>query len=394
MKALPPVRRPVPLVARRVRKPLAAAFDGWGVRICGSGTQALAMALVDARTHLSAKAPEVILPAYGCPDLVAASVYAGLRPRLVDTAPGGRWGYDLEALRKVLSEEGRSGQRLADNCAAIVAVNLLGTGDQAVELAQIAAETGIALIQDSAQHLPQHLPVQWFGDYVVLSFGRGKPLNLLGGGALLHHPDRSDYIASQEARPMTGPMESPLLGRLAGLAFNLATRPHAYGLVRRLMGSALGGTRYEALGALHEGSAGKIAAVESGLAGYEVTPGYDASMWSVACAVWAPNGVEMLSCASQTAPGMLRLRLAMMAPDGKSRDAIVTALEEQGLGASAMYGATMEKFATVPAEVATQGPFPNAADLARRLFTLPTHSGVGPAALRETQAIVAGLLRH
>ena len=205
MKALPPVRRPVPLVARRVRKPLAAAFGGWGVRICGSGTQALAMALTDARMHLSAEAPEVILPAYGCPDLVTASVYAGLRPRLVDTAPSGQWGYDLGALKKVLAGEGRSGQRGADNCAAIVAVNLLGTGDQAVELAQIATETGIALIQDSAQHLPRHLPAQWLGDYVVLSFGRGKPLNLLGGGALLHHPDRADDIASQEARPMKRP---------------------------------------------------------------------------------------------------------------------------------------------------------------------------------------------
>jgi dTDP-4-amino-4,6-dideoxygalactose transaminase len=393
MQALPPVRRPVPLVARRVRKPLAAAFGGWGVRICGSGTQALAMALADARMHLSATEPEVILPAYGCPDLVTASVYAGLRPRLVDTAPRGRWGYDLGALRRVLSGEGRSGQR-ADNCAAIVAVNLLGTGDQAVELAQIATETGIALIQDSAQHLPRRLPAQWLGDYVVLSFGRGKPLNLLGGGALLHHPDRADDIASQEARPMKGPMESPLLGQLAGLAFNLATRPYAYGLARRLMGSAVGGTRYEALEALHEGSARKIAAVESGLAGYEVSPGYDASMWSAACAAWATDGVEMLSCASQTAPDMLRLRLAMLAPDGKSRDAIVTALEQKGLGASAMYGETMEKLDAVPAAVASQGPFPNAADLARRLFTLPTHSCVGPAALRETQAIVAGLLRH
>src|SRR5262245_15898078 len=105
---LPPVRRPVPLRAGGTRKPLEQAFDGWNVRVCGSGTQALAMALLDARARLAALAPEVILPAYACPDLVTASVYAGVHPRLVDTAPQGRWGYDLEALE----------QALTPNCAA------------------------------------------------------------------------------------------------------------------------------------------------------------------------------------------------------------------------------------------------------------------------------------
>ena len=385
MKALPPVRRPVPLNRRAVRKPLGTAFAGWSARVCGSGTEALALALADARRRLPTATPEVILPAYGCPDLVSASVHAGLYPRLVDTAGGGRWGYDLDALERALSP----------GCVAILAVNLLGTGDQALELRRLADARGVALIQDSAQHLPRQLPAEWAGDYVVLSFGRGKPLNLLGGGALLHRPERAVSIASSATRPVTGPLERPLLKRLAGLAFNVATHPVAYGIARRLLGSSVGGTRYEQLETVCIASPAKVAEVERGLAGYESDAGYQASMWSAACAAWASDGVEMLSCATGSpAVEEVRLRLAMLAPDGRTRDRIVAALERKGLGATAMYGTTLERLDGIPAVIARQGPFPNAAVLASRLFTLPTHSCVNPAVLRETQLLVTRLLRH
>ena len=377
---MPPVRRPVPLRAAGTRKPLEEAFDGWNVRVCGSGTQALAMALLDARARLAAPAPEVILPAYACPDLVTASLFAGVRPKLVDTAAGGRWGYDLAALEKALSP----------NCVAIVAVNLLGTGDQASEVSALAAARALPLIQDSAQHLPQRLPARWLGDYVVLSFGRGKPLNLLGGGALLHRPDRVAAMASLQSQPM----RSSRLEVLKGVAFNVATHPVAYGLARRLMGSSVGGTHYKPLSGLVMADAAKVTAVEHALAGYAIDPGYDAEVWSAVCATWASGGLEVLSCATQNIPDSVRLRLGMMAPDVQTRDAIVAGLDARGLGATAMYGTTLDKLAGIPPEVARQGPFPNATDLAQRLFTLPTHSRVGAGALRQAQALVDGLLRH
>lgn len=379
MKALPPVRRPVPLAHYGVRKPLGTAFPGWSVSVCGSGTQSLALALADARLRFPRDSPEVILPAYGCPDLVSASLQAGLFPRLVDTAPGARWGYDIEALEKTLSP----------SCVAIVAVNLLGTGDQALELRRIADTRGVALVQDSAQYLPRRLPTHWAGEYVVLSFGRGKPLNLLGGGALL---SRHAHIDSIEIQTMRGLMEMPLAKALANLAFNTATHPLVYGLARRLVGSAVGGTRYKHLQAICAATPAKIAEVERGLASYEAEAGYDTSKWAAVCASWARGGLGTLTCASESVCDVARLRLAMLAPDRRARDAIVAALDAQGLGATAMYGATLERLEGIPASVASQGPFPNATELAARLFTLPTHSSVGTAVLRETQRLVTTLL--
>src|SRR5437868_2067186 len=126
---LPPVRRPVPLGRRRPRESLEALFAPYGALICGSGTQALALAIADARIRSDSARPEVILPAYACPDLITASVYAGVYPRLVDTAAG-EWGYDLEQVRTAISSD----------TVAVVAVNLLGVGDQAPRLRQIATE--------------------------------------------------------------------------------------------------------------------------------------------------------------------------------------------------------------------------------------------------------------
>src|SRR5215469_10953366 len=162
----------------------------------------------------SVVAPEVVIPAYGCPDLVAACLNASLHPRLVDVAPS-QWSYDLEALRSSLS----------NNTVAIVAINLLGLGDGSDELVRLCNERHIPLIQDSAQHLPRE-SIDWPGDYVVLSFGRGKPLNLLHGGALISRSGDGSSLATQPAHYTL--RERLLSSRSAAIAFNGLTRPLIY----------------------------------------------------------------------------------------------------------------------------------------------------------------------
>src|SRR5450755_3177616 len=119
----PPVRRSVPTRWRRKQVALSEAFPGYETTACGSGTQALALALQTVARNAQSRAPEALLPAYGCPDLVAACLHAGVRPRLVDTAAGA-WGFDVEKL----------GETVSSDTVALVAVNLLGTGDQAEQL--------------------------------------------------------------------------------------------------------------------------------------------------------------------------------------------------------------------------------------------------------------------
>jgi dTDP-4-amino-4,6-dideoxygalactose transaminase len=382
--SLPPVRSTVPLRRSRAEEGLAALsslFPGHSLYLYDSGTSALAAALQDARQHHPAKSPEVIVPAYGCPQLVSACLYAKVRPRVVDTAPG-QWGFSSEKLR----------QALTPDTVAILAANLLGVGDQAAELLPIARANGSFLVQDSAQHVPAAAQSAWCADYIVLSFGRGKPLNLLRGGALAVPGRHADSLLTQV--PVLSGMrarltEAAFASRMAALAFNLITHPRLYGLVTRVPGLGLGDTVYKA----HE----RLVRLPTS-AWRQVGPGFEKYRqepwrfpWREVLPGWTRLGIEELTC-SGTAPRVLdrRLRLALLARDRSLRDRLVETLNRSGLGASIMYGSAIDAIDAIPAQVRSQGPFPNAVDLAERLFTLPTHVAVTSDIVSQTHECLCG----
>jgi hypothetical protein len=283
-------------------------------------------------------------------------LYAGVYPRLVDTASG-QWGYSLPALQAALSPD----------TVAIVAVNLLGLGDQASDLLPLAHASGSLLIQDSAQYLPAKPSSHWCGDYAVLSFGRGKPLNLLRGGALGVPSDGPPLQGTATLGGFSQHRKEAFLGsRAAGALFNLMTLPSIYGIVARLPGLGLGETTYAPLPqvtALPESAWRQVGPA------CELYARRPDSPWSVLAEEWERVGVRPL--ARPNTPDLLRLPL--LAAGRSQRDALVAACNAQGLGASVMYGVSLERVANIPSEVSAQGPFPNASELADRLFTLPTH---------------------
>jgi dTDP-4-amino-4,6-dideoxygalactose transaminase len=384
LTAIPPVRRPAPL--RRGdpeagRRGFASFFPGRVVHLCDSGTTALALALMDARLRHGSARPEAIVPAYGCPQLVSACLYASVRPRLVDTAPE-RWGYDLERLRGALSPD----------TVAVVAVNLLGVGDQARDILPLARANGSFLIQDSAQHLPRRGEADWLADYVVLSFGRGKPLNLLRGGALAIHADRP-LLAAAPARA-TGAAarvkEAVFSSRTVALAFNTITHPWVFGIASRMPGLGLGDTRFEALHSLTQPSFAFWGALGPAFETYS-SERWE-SPWTKVQRDWETLGIRGLTLLTSHPRGNGRqLRCALLTDDPRQRDLLIAALNRRGLGASAMYAVALGQVADIPADVAAQGPFPNASRLAERLFTLPTHASVTADVVSETDRCLRGV---
>ena len=316
-KALPPVRRAVPLArgsAAQGHAELIRLTGAHDYALFESGTQALTAILQHCRDQFGGRRRRVLLPAYGCPDLVTACLGAGMQPVLVDIAAEG-WGYDLQAVAAAAKP----------SVAAIVTVNLMGcgSGGQATLAAERAC--GAVLVEDSAQHLPQH-PGIWIGDYQVLSFGKGKPLNLMGGGAALGIAAPASIQPASWRHGLTG-------SRLAGAAFNTLTHPIVYGAVLKVPGLGVGTTVYlQAAGDLQ---------------------------------------------------GFAPLRLAMLAPSRQLRDRLVSALSKAGLGATAMYQRPLPEIADIPAVISEQGPFPNASRLADALFTLPTHAAISPATVQN-----------
>jgi dTDP-4-amino-4,6-dideoxygalactose transaminase len=360
LAAIPPVRRAVPLRRGRAatRVSMEQFFGNRRISLYSSGTAALARAIAECAAQRSVSAPEVIIPAYGCPDLVAACVHASVFPRLVDVAPA-RWSYDINALQRSLTS----------STVAVVAVNLLGLGDGTGELMPLCQKIGIPVIQDSAQCLPRER-IEWTGDYVVLSFGRGKPLNLLRGGALIWPVD--DVAVRTELARYS--WRDRLLGsRAAGSAFNLLTHPLIYGMISALPGTGLGEVTYQPLaGALAwPEHAWKQVGVAFEL--YRKRRSYRRDIWTSAIDEWSHFGITELRSADAAAAPPEPLRLALLAPEKAARDRLVDSLSREGLGASRLYGSPLTAVAEIPSMVSFQGPFPNANELADRLFTLPAH---------------------
>ena len=354
-------------------------FANRNVELYVSGTAALARAIASCASRSPVSAPEVIVPAYGCPDLVAACMSACVHPRLVDVAPG-QWAYDPGALESSLSPA----------TVAIVAVNLLGLGDASADLIRLCNTRRIPLIQDSAQYLPRE-SIDWPGEYVVLSFGRGKPLNLLHGGALISTPRETN---SPPAPPAHYTARGRLLSsRLAAIGFNALTRPMIYGTFSSLPGTGLGDVIYKPLAdpsLLPERAWQRVAAA---FHQYRLKPSYRRDIWASAIEEWLDLGIVALSPPGSSASAE-PLRLALLAPDRTARDWLVGTLNRAGLGASRFYGTDLTQIAGIPEAVRCQGPFPNANALAGRLLTLPTHALVTADAVNKTRELVLRWHRH
>jgi dTDP-4-amino-4,6-dideoxygalactose transaminase len=369
LSSLPPVRRAVPLqkADAAARLSMERFFADRRITLYASGTAALARAIAACAARAGVSAPEVILPAYGCPDLVAACARASVFPRLVDVAPSG-WSYDAAGLDSGISS----------STVAIVAVNLLGVGDGAADLRRLGQSRRIPLIQDSAQYLPRDR-IEWPGDYVILSFGRGKPMNLLHGGALIAPAGSEDAPSPKAAHYAV--RDLLLASRAAAVAFNLLTRPRPYRLVSALPGMRLGEVLYKPLDNDAPLPERAWARVGGAFGQYQARQSYRRDIWKPALDDWAALGITELSSPGAP-PQRESLRLALLAPDREARDKLVASLDRHHLGVSRFYGVDLTRIDGVPESVRRQGPFPHAAALAERLFTLPTHDLVTAATVQ------------
>ncbi|MBY0401844.1 aminotransferase class V-fold PLP-dependent enzyme, partial [Myxococcota bacterium] len=181
---------------RALDRALQTRFAGRRLTYHASGREAMrvALALLAERSGRN----EVAIPAYGCFSIPASVVAAGLKVRLVDVDDEGR--LSPEAVERIPFER----------VAAVVVGNLFGLPEPVTGLAARAREAGTALIDDAAQALGATAAdgvVGARGDVGILSFGRGKPLSALGGGAAIW-PD-GDLDSRVDREEQTPPRARP-----------------------------------------------------------------------------------------------------------------------------------------------------------------------------------------
>lgn len=371
LRNLPPAGNTIAVRDRGGELPV---FPGYASFWVNSGTAALALALALARRrHPGIDSPEVILPAYGCPDLVAAAEFAGVTPILSDVSPDDP-GYRLDALAKVLSAR----------TVAVVAVNFLGIRDRLAALRELLkAWPAVALVEDDAQWFPEPLSAPGLeGDFVCLSFGRGKPVSLLGGGALLI---REEWVSRFPVLEFVAAAPNP--GRLFGgklRAYNLLLAPLLYGLVGRNPLLRIGRTTFKPLQQICALDEQRRNLLEANVAQYLALPGIAATRLSKLL----PAQFDLPRQLPERCGRLLRY--PVLCADADQRTRLWRLLHDAGLGVTALYERYLPAIEGVSGRVETPHALPGAEAFAARLLTLPVHDRV---ALRDTDRIVEIIAR-
>lgn len=378
---LPPVGNPVRLNAGRGDESLLQdIFSPYSPRFFDSGTSALAAAILAAVSIKGTSRPEVILPAYGCPDLVSAVVYAGAKPVLVDLEVDRPW-----------MDVGQVSAHITGHTAAVIAASLCGIPERLGTLRQITEQAGVSLIEDSAQLFPGSLAeANWRGDMVIISFGRGKPVSLLGGGAVLFRGERFGSLLPDDAIPAAG-MRQRLLYQVKALLYNQLISPRSYWILAWFPFLHLGETRYHSLQGIGPLDSTRRHLLNANIARYlEQKPHIQATISGMIDSLADPGIVNLpVACQLPVQQRLLRYPLLI---DATRRNRVYGRLIEMGLGASIMYPGILPTIPGLEALLAGQGSFPAAEQFAARLLTLPTHAGVRCDDIQAMEATMTPIL--
>lgn len=129
---------------------------------------------------------EVAAPSFCCPDVGHAIIAAGLRVRLLDSA-GEPGRVDRDQLLASAAD---------DNVCAVVLPHLFGAPLPTAEIADACRANGVRFIEDCAQSIgmrnEEGTMIGTSAEFAVYSFGREKPVSLLGGGLLVANDRRAE----------------------------------------------------------------------------------------------------------------------------------------------------------------------------------------------------------
>lgn len=357
---------------------LLARHGAAGVRLTGSGTQALDLALRTARAG-GRLGRAVALPAFGCFDLATAAVGAEVPVCF----------YDLDPRTLQPDPESLEGA-LSSGAGTLVAAPLYGYPLAWEAVIEPARRHGALLIEDAAQGFGLETAIH--GDLLVLSFGRGKGWTGGRGGALLAREGTPLLDAS--AMPSAGSRSLGVgtLGLGIGLIAQWALgRPWLYGLPAALPWLALGETVYHepVLPAPMErgASAVALATLPAAEAEVERRRRVAAQLLSV-LGERAGRGlfpIEETELAGEPA----YLRLPLLATSGMRGFTNPAAAARAGILPS--YPRPLPELPALAPRRSDPGrAYPGASELVRRLLTVASHSRLGPRDLGRLGTLFEG----
>lgn len=355
---------------REVEESLRAFFGVRHVFLVSSGKAALVQVL----RALRALSPrdEVVVPAYTCFSVPSAVVKAGLRVVPCDIDPL-TLDFDPDGLRGVL------GPRTL----CVVANHLFGQPADVERLKALCEPLGIAVVEDAAQALGSLDGGRLCGtrgDVAILSFGRGKNVTAVSGGAIVTDSDRIGAVLRETHGQLGVPgLATALKHLLEAVALAILLRPSLYWVPAALPWLRLGETIF------HERfPVTQLSGVQAGLLRRWQERLVTANRRRAAHASRLLGRLGLGTGETVDAPFP---RLPFLAESAAARAEIQRAARRHGLGVVPMYPSPISD---IPQLGGTWAPtaFPGARRVAETLLTLPTHPLLSSSDLRRLEALL------
>lgn len=370
---------------RRSTRDFGDMFPNFAVVTCASGTAALALAIEQAKVNNEVECPEVILPAYGCPDLIAACMYAKAKPVLVDLAPNSPR-MNLEHVKSAVTK----------NTVAILAVTFLGIRERFADLRKIVGERSISIIEDSAQWFPHSSNDSFTSDLVVLSFGRGKPVSMTGGGALLGNRISKTVIrhVNNSEKQESGFLDK-LKYRVKATLFNFIIMPSVYGFISRLPFLSIGETHYIPLNTIEPMPIEIALLLEANCTRYQSENDISDELANILGQKKLTDaGIIDLGAHCGLENNRQHLRFPILFESPEMRDKCAKIMHKKGLGASKMYGEPLFKIDGINSKAMLHSEDSEAEKFSKCVLTLPTHEFVSKKNLKQIETVLLGLVNQ
>jgi dTDP-4-amino-4,6-dideoxygalactose transaminase len=331
-----------------------------------SGTASLAIAVIACCNlkSVDVKKAEILLPAYACPDLISAIIFAGARPVLIDLQERSTF-LSLAEVEKHINQ----------NTVAIIAVNFLGIKERVFELKTICESHHLFLINDSAQWFPKRTTnSDWPGDFNIISFGRGKPVSLLHGGAVITK-ELEKKQAIDKISVSSLDEKSNLSIYIKIFVYNLVIQPYLYGLISKIPGLNIGETKFTPLTIISKMDSGYLSVLEKNLEAYSSRKSVQHTIKT--CLNRFEDSKIIDLCPDDLSFHEINLlRYPILITDHAIRDLFYE--KAAYLGVSTMYRKPLNKISGLNDLLDSQKTYANATNFANHLITLPTHEGIEP----------------
>jgi dTDP-4-amino-4,6-dideoxygalactose transaminase len=350
-------------------------FDVRHVFLTATGRAGMTLLLRGMRRLAGDSRNEVVIPSYTCYSVPASIIKAGLRPRIADISPE-----TLDYAPDALDQTDFS------RVLAIVSTNLYGLTGDLPALDRLARRHGIFLIDDAAQSLGATVGGRWsgtWGDAGLFSLDKGKNISAIDGGILVTNSDALAAALAPEVAGLAAP--GPLTSVqhvVKALAYFALLRPWLYGIPARIPQLGLGRTVFTTDFPLTSADDVLVALGVTMLRRLEEFTAARRANASALLAALNGAGITIAPVAGST-PVYLRLPLLM--PSARDRDAALRALTAAGVGATRSYPESIADIPEIGEYLVGAGDRVAAGGrvVARRIVTLPTHPFVTAADVRR-----------